>query len=142
MMVPFESVLRSDEVRRKSVVEPMLLTEKRLELTPAPVEEPMTNRSGLIALLDACIANCPVGDVVPTPTLPELVMMKSVLEEDPTTNAGALPNVLLGLTERRPYGVVEPMPILPPAPSVRRSLPLPAPTVELYSKSRRSFPLM
>ena len=113
MMVPLLLVFNREEGSWKSVVEPIALTEKRFELTPAPVEEAMTKRSGLMALLDACIANCAAGVVVPTPTRPALSTMKLVAVEEPITKEGAFPSVLVGLTERRPYGEVLPTPTFP-----------------------------
>ena len=43
-IVPFASVVRSVEGMRKSVVEPMELTEKRVEVAVPAEEEPMAKR--------------------------------------------------------------------------------------------------
>ena len=51
------------------------------------------------------------GVVVPMPTLPPLLMMKLVLEEEPTTNCGAFARRALGFRERRPQGEVVPKPV-------------------------------
>ena len=71
-IVPFASVVRSDDGMRKSVVEPTLFTLKSVEVAVPAEEEPIAKR-----VEAACDAKLPpvkrersaYGLVVPTPTL-------------------------------------------------------------------------
>ncbi len=70
------------------------------------------------------ILNLFTGLVVPTPTLPDCVTIKSVRVEEPTENAGTSVPRLEVSTENFAHGVVEPTPTLPASRKVMRLVPV------------------
>ncbi len=69
MIAPDESVLRSDEVSWKSVVEPVFDTENRVEVADA-VEEPIAKSVVLVEPLTACTESVANGDELAIPIAP------------------------------------------------------------------------
>lgn len=106
-------------MRKLSLLEPkvklpVLETAKRSVKLEAVVEE---MRKTLLPLkvepLFADIAKSADGEVVPMPTVPACVTMKSVRVDEPMKKLGVeVPVAELGLMESSPHGVEEPMPTI------------------------------
>ena len=142
-MVPLLLVFNIEEGSWKRVVLPIFDTEKRVEVAPDDDVEPTAKTvvfSEVEALCTESVAN---GEVVPTPTLPEFVMMKSVLEEEPTTKEGeapkdevsteSLPNGVLDPTPRKPVEVMVVVPVPPTASVLAEKLVVEAPPEKVRS---------
>ena len=78
-------------------------TENKVEVAKADVEEPIAKRVfGVGYVVEAAkMENWAKGEVVPTPTLPAVSMMKLVCVELPTTKEG--PDIPLGFTAKSPH---------------------------------------
>jgi hypothetical protein len=123
--------------RDSELSSPVLDTEKSVEVADALLE-PMAKSTGFWKRLwveeAAKMLNCANGEVVPTPTLPLLVMMKEVLVEEPTTNWLLAPPAV-GLMDRVAKGVVVPMPTLPAKKALLPVLKTPLTVVEPVTAS-------
>ena len=84
--------------------------------------------------------NSPYGEVVPTPTLPALVTMKLVAEEEPMTKDGLL--MPLGFTESCAQAVVVPMPSAPVKVEVAVEVARRVETVRLLVVAMSAVPLL
>ncbi len=70
MMVPFESVFNTELGMRKSVVEPMLFMENKVEVAPADVVEEMLKSIVLSDVEAAWRDKSADGEVEPSPKFP------------------------------------------------------------------------
>ena len=112
--------------RLTAEAKPVLSTLKSVEVALVCEVQPIAKR---ILLRKACevedaakMENCANGEVVPTPTLPLLAMMKLVAVEEPTTNWGPVP-MAFEFTLNWPQGVDEPIPRNPVAVNVEVAVP-------------------
>src|SRR3989344_4919151 len=111
MMVPFASVFHNDDGTRNSVVEPMLFTEKRVEVALA-VDDPTAKSVVLVSLSFACTESFAKGVVEPTPNFPatEATVVVPVTVSVPltvVTSVIASPRVVLPSTVKVDADVVE-----------------------------------